>query len=278
MRKIIIVILILSGIVFASSAYLLLHGIKNNTGKDLLVVIAMLTISMAIIPFIHSFLLEISKKYYSLKENVIIQMNTISKAEESLLKDNDTSIENETVSTKTSNQLSELKSLLSKNKNFEETSNQFLNSLAHSLELVQGEIYLKPDLNSDSIRLSANYAYYNPEGKTPEFKIGEGLIGQVAKMGNILKLENLPANYMTVASGLGKASPSNLMISPIKNDNTIFGVIEIASFKSFSNQDERFILEAGKLYFEFLKSIDRIKNDIVTNTLNSETENTHSND
>lgn len=47
-------------------------------------------------------------------------------------------------------------------------------------------------------------------------------------------LSNVPKNYIKIGSGLGKASPANLIVLPVLFEKEIKAVIELASFDNFS--------------------------------------------
>jgi hypothetical protein len=75
-------------------------------------------------------------------------------------------------------------------------------------------------------------AYGLPEGFSPaQFAPGEGLCGQAALEGEPLIIDNVPEDYLDVASGLGKAKPSFLYFLPIMKDKNCVGLIELATFK-----------------------------------------------
>jgi len=141
----------------------------------------------------------------------------------------------------------------SKPDNTKATSELILSCVSKVYELTQAEIFLrKNDDNGDKLVLSATYAFYIPEEKVFEFEWGEGLIGQVAKAGESLYLDELPQGYISIKSGLGSATPSHLVIIPWKNNNDeTFAVIEIASFKPFSKQDIRLIEDLSEKLVEF---------------------------
>jgi len=125
-----------------------------------------------------------------------------------------------------------------------------LSLIAKHYNIVQGEIYLVTPLRAENqvLKLLTTYAYYIPEGKITQFEIGEGLIGQVAQAKAPLNLDTIPEGYILIASGLGKATPSNLLILPLcKDDNQLVGVIELATFKPFDAFDVKLFTEAGML-------------------------------
>ncbi len=66
-----------------------------------------------------------------------------------------------------------------------------------------------------------------------EFALGEGLVGQCALKKKRILLSNVPKNYIKISSGLGKASPANLIVLPVLFEKEIKAVIELASFDTF---------------------------------------------
>jgi hypothetical protein len=118
-------------------------------------------------------------------------------------------------------------------------SEKVLSCISSFYEITQGEIFIRQsDDKDDKLVLSATYAFYVPEEKVFEFSIGEGLIGQVAKAGTPLYLDNIPDGYITVKSGLGSATPTNLLICPWKDkENNVYAVLELAAFKIFTLED-----------------------------------------
>jgi hypothetical protein len=135
-----------------------------------------------------------------------------------------------------------------------------LRAVCNELEACQGAVYLADEAEGKRfIELYAGYAFYLPESQRLTYEFGEGLAGQVAKEGKMINLTSVPDNYITVLSGLGKASPNHLIIAPIKDDNEpatngILGIVEIASFTAFSAHEEELVRKAvaaiGKLIQE----------------------------
>ncbi len=145
---------------------------------------------------------------------------------------------------KTKEFINKINAILQKEDDNITIAKNILIAFADLFQIVQGEIYL---IQNNKIKLLETYAYYVPEGKIIEFEIGDGLIGQVAKEKKLLCLDNIPDNYITVASGLGKATPSNLIIFPILFDQNLIGIIELASFQKFSKYDEAICMNASSV-------------------------------
>lgn len=117
--------------------------------------------------------------------------------------------------------------------------NKVLSRVCQDLEASQAAAYVtKQEEDKRWIELFASYAYHIPEGETVTYRFGEGLAGQVAKEGNTVNIDTVPEGYIRILSGLGSASPRNLIIIPLKEADTVVGVVEIASFKAFSANTE----------------------------------------
>ncbi len=138
-------------------------------------------------------------------------------------------------------------------------SKTVLSCIGKFYELAQGELYLKQsDNKKDKLVLMATYAYYIPEEKIFEFEIGEGLVGQVAKQGDPINLDNIPEGYITVSSGLGSGTPNNMAIFPITNKKkqNILGIIEIASFKPYEKYDINLFKNIGAEIGKYFENIN----------------------
>src|SRR5258706_13786877 len=65
-------------------------------------------------------------------------------------------------------------------------------------------------------------------------RLGEGLVGQCAYEKKRILIEDVPYNYVRVESALGAAKPLNIIILPILFEGEVKAVVELASFKEFS--------------------------------------------
>jgi signal transduction histidine kinase/HAMP domain-containing protein/CheY-like chemotaxis protein len=84
------------------------------------------------------------------------------------------------------------------------------------------------------LRLIAGYGLRANKTAPIQYRLGQSLIGQVARSKRSIVVANLPEGYVTISSGLGEAPPANLAIVPILFEDQVLGVIELASFTAFS--------------------------------------------
>lgn len=140
----------------------------------------------------------------------------------------------------------EAKSIIpSTNDDIEKFGEALLQNCAHRLQLVQGLFYLK-DTTNGVFSFKSGYAFFS-ESEPISYREGETLAGQVAKNKTILNLSKVPDNYIAIASGLGEGSPNYLLIIPIISpSNETIGIIELASFKSFSSEIEELFAYIGQ--------------------------------
>ncbi|RPH32942.1 MAG: GAF domain-containing protein [Bacteroidales bacterium] len=133
----------------------------------------------------------------------------------------------------------------SNNDNTEKFGEALLQNCARRLQIVQGLLYLKNPADG-VFSFKSGYAFFS-ESEPITYIEGETLAGQVAKNKIVLNLSKVPDNYIAIMSGLGEGSPSHLLIIPIISaNNETIGIIELASFKSFSSEVEELFAYIGQ--------------------------------
>jgi GAF domain-containing protein len=128
-----------------------------------------------------------------------------------------------------------------------------LSSICDEMEACQGAIFQTKQTDQKRfVEMCASFAYFVAESKTISYEFGEGLTGQVAKEGKAINISTVPDGYVTIISGLGNSSPKHLIISPVKSEIGVVGVIEVASFKPFTKTDEEFLNELSPLLLDLM--------------------------
>ncbi|MEW5356597.1 HAMP domain-containing protein [Streptomyces sp. 16-176A] len=98
-----------------------------------------------------------------------------------------------------------------------------------------GAFYLAEDgERGPELRLVGSYGRPDDDERPTRFSFGRSLVGQAARSRRTITVDELPAGYVTISSGLGQAVPSALVLLPILFEDQVLGVIELASVTSFT--------------------------------------------
>lgn len=144
--------------------------------------------------------------------------------------------------------------------NMEKFGELMLANIAKRFEIVQGLFYQK-NLESGIFSFTAGYAFFS-ESQPASYIEGDTLPGQVAKNKQVLNLDKVPEGYISILSGLGKGSPKHLLIVPlVSTSNETIGIIELASFKPYSSQQEELFSVLGRKLGDILASNKPISQD-----------------
>lgn len=133
--------------------------------------------------------------------------------------------------------------VLRRNTNDTQTlADEILKELVKYLKVNQGALFIiNEDSNEECLELLASYAYNRKKMLQKKIALGEGLAGQCAVERTTIHLREIPANYISITSGLGHALPSTVIIVPLIQNEAVYGVIELASFNKFEEHEIAFI-------------------------------------
>jgi methyl-accepting chemotaxis protein len=127
------------------------------------------------------------------------------------------------------------------NDNLTEFSNVITSNIVKYTNANIGALFLLNDENpSDKhVELAATFAYNRRKYYTKRIELNEGLVGRCVLEKETIFLTEIPKNYIQIGSGLGEEIPSCLLLVPLKLNEQVFGVIELAAFEPF----ERYVIE-----------------------------------
>ena len=109
---------------------------------------------------------------------------------------------------------------------------------------------------NSELGLVAAYGYTPNRSELPsQFGIGEGLVGQAAFERKTIAISEVPAGYIKVASGLGDASPADLLVMPVLFEDQVLGVIELAALRPFSEVHRDFLARISETIGVVLNTI-----------------------
>lgn len=116
----------------------------------------------------------------------------------------------------------------------------YLNASIGGIFIVEGETE-----ESKTIDLVASYAYDRKKYHQKSVARDEGLLGACYMEKKPIFLKQIPEDYIEIVSGLGHEIPNCLYIMPLKIDENVLGMIELASFEEFKPHHIEFINEVA---------------------------------
>jgi len=134
------------------------------------------------------------------------------------------------------------------NDDMEEFAYHIISNLVKYIDANQGGIFMinDDDKNDKYIELLSFYAYERRKYMEKRIEIGVGLIGRCVQEQKTIYMTELPEEYINITSGLGQSVPNALLIVPLKVNDEIFGVVELAGFNEFEDHVIKFVEEVGE--------------------------------
>jgi len=107
----------------------------------------------------------------------------------------------------------------------------------------QGGIFLinAKDDGQGNLQLISAFAFDTKKFLQKEIELGVGLVGTCAVEKQTIYITDIPEDYIEITSGLGEANPRCILICPIKRDEEVLGVIEMASFYNLEQHQILFV-------------------------------------
>ncbi len=131
--------------------------------------------------------------------------------------------------------LASIGSMLQGHRDIEVVAELIMDELAPLLGAQHGTFFLTEEWGGDRrLRLIAGYGLRADRDAPIQYRIGQSLIGQVAKSKRPIVVDEIPQGYIRISSGLGDAPPANLAIMPVMFEDQVLGVVELGSFSRFT--------------------------------------------
>ncbi|MEC4814311.1 MAG: response regulator [Scytonema sp. PMC 1069.18] len=125
--------------------------------------------------------------------------------------------------------------MLQGQRDLETVSKLILSELAPLVGGSHGVFYIMDNMEEvPHLKLLSSYAYRERKNLANRFYTGEGLVGQCALEKERILLTEVPTDYVKISSGLGEATPLNIVVLPVLFEGQVTAVIELASFRRFS--------------------------------------------
>ncbi|MEO7988234.1 MAG: GAF domain-containing protein [Chryseolinea sp.] len=137
-------------------------------------------------------------------------------------------------------------------------SDEIIANLVKYLKANQGGLYIVDEGESGeepTMSMKSCYAWDKKKFLNHKLHVGEGLAGQAWQEGDTVYLTEVPQNYIKITSGLGDANPTSVLIVPLKVNDEIFGVVEIASFSLFKDFEIEFVQKIAESIASTISSV-----------------------
>ncbi len=131
--------------------------------------------------------------------------------------------------------LAKFSGMMQGQKNLEAVSRLIMSELTPLVSAHHGAFFLMDTEDGAPVaKLTSSYAYRERKNVGNRFRLGEGVVGQCALEKKTILLTHVPSDYIRITSGLGEASPLNIIVLPVLFEGEVKAVIELASFHPFS--------------------------------------------
>jgi len=152
------------------------------------------------------------------------------------------------------------------NNNIQALSDNIIRELVHYVDVVQGGLFIINDDDKENIVLDliSAYAYNRKKFMEKQIGLGEGLVGTCAIEKLPVYLTDVPDDYVEITSGLGDANPRAILLMPLKLEEEMFGVIELAAFTELEDYKRDFV---EKLSESIASTLNAVKVNIRTTHL-----------
>ena len=156
--------------------------------------------------------------------------------------------------------LSKFADLIRKSENdLYQLSEELISNIVEYLGAQQGGLFFisKDEGDKQFLELMGCYAYQRKKFLEKRIEIGQGMVGQCFLEGETTYITNIPDEYVNITSGLGNTNPTNLLIVPLKINEEVVGVIEIASIKTLENHKIEFMERLAEIIASSISTVKK---------------------
>jgi len=121
-------------------------------------------------------------------------------------------------------------------------SRLLLSELTPLVGAQHGTFYITETVEEqESLKLLAAYAANDRDGIPKSFRMGQGLVGQCGLEKRRILVTDIPMDYIKISSSLGGRTPLNIVVLPVLFEGETRAVIELASFRQFTDVNLAFL-------------------------------------
>ena len=104
------------------------------------------------------------------------------------------------------------------------------------------------DKDKSELNLIASYSYVSRDSLSNTFKLGDGIVGQVALERESILLKNIKNDEFNVQSGTTLSKPKEVFAFPLMHEGELFGVVELMSFISFTKIQKDYLSKISNVF------------------------------
>ncbi|MGC3947944.1 MAG: PAS domain S-box protein [Chryseolinea sp.] len=147
--------------------------------------------------------------------------------------------------------------LRTQNDSLNTMADRIITGLVKYMEANQAALYLvnKEDKKDLFIELISCYAYDRKKHLIKRVEIGEGLLGQAVLDKTTNYMTQVPGDYIKITSGLGEALPRNILIVPLKLNEEVYGLVEMASFQTMKGYQIEFMEKLSETIASMISAV-----------------------
>jgi len=118
--------------------------------------------------------------------------------------------------------------------------------LDHVVRYLGGSVAAMYFRNEEGVlRRIGAYGFSNDDARAKVIERGASLSSQAAEENRLVRVKELPDDYIKVASGLGETAPREIVIAPFNNFGKVKGVLEIGFLHPVRERDIEFLKLVG---------------------------------
>lgn len=141
---------------------------------------------------------------------------------------------------------SQLSAVLAGDHSMAETCDTAISFVARYVNAGQGVLYTYKK-EEEMLHLNGSYAFTERDGLSNHYKVGEGIIGQVALERSPILLKHLDLAERLIHTATVSEAPLNTYTVPLIYNDELYGVLELASFEAFDEKTQELIQQANSV-------------------------------
>ncbi len=131
--------------------------------------------------------------------------------------------------------LARFSSMMQGQRNLTAVAQLIMSELTPIVDAQHGAFFVAQSADNDTLlTLIASYAFNERKNLSSTYRLKESLVGQCAFEKKRILITKPPQDYISITSGLGEATPQNILLLPVVFEGELKAVIELASFQPFS--------------------------------------------